>query len=339
MLVGMNGDHADGGPRGSLAVAADRLAALLTTGGGAVRDPTGTDMEFETEMRLMPLAPGAAPGEVWAVDGGQALVADARCLQVVITRAARVCFRDKACVVEDEGELGAWLLGGGESRATAAGLGIGIAFDAAVDVNLLRDRQEWLAVARCVEEACPGAVVLVDGDLQPDWRIPSSFLAGLLGRATDRGVVLAGVTKRSSLARGGAPLLGQLELEGEAAFGPRGMWWARLAHTRPDVGQGVTVVAARLDADARFAFRVDLPGGLGDPAVEAVLGALAAISDDAAFPGYPYPLTVADRLAACPSWVRSEARRSLDDHLDQAGVPLDVRERAFADRHDLMERA
>ena len=35
----------------------------------------------------------------------------------------------------------------------------------------------------------------------------------------------------------------------------------------------------------------------------------------------------------------AEARMQLDDLLDQAGVPLDVRERAFADRHDLMERA
>src|SRR5690348_18108984 len=33
---------------------------------------------------------------------------------------------------------------------------------------------------------------------------------------------------------------------------------------------------------------------------EAALGALSAVSDDAAFPGYPYPLSVADKLAACP---------------------------------------
>jgi hypothetical protein len=63
------------------------------------------------------------------------------------------------------------------------------------------------------------------------------------------------------------------------------------------------------------------------------------VCDDAAFPGYPYPLTVADRLAACPSWLRHDVRLDLDDHLDLAGVPLEVRERAFADRHALMERA
>jgi hypothetical protein len=48
---------------------------------------------------------------------------------------------------------------------------------------------------------------------------------------------------------------------------------------------------------------------------------------------------VADRLAACPGWVRADVRSQLDDLFDRAGVPLEVRERAFADRHDLMERA
>src|SRR5437667_132601 len=153
-------------------------------------------------------------------------------------------------------------------------------------------------------------------------------------------VLLAGVTKVSSLSRGGAPRLGQLEVEATDRFGPRALWWAAVARTRADVhvesGAGLQVVVARLDPDARFAFRVDLPAD-ADP--EAALGALSALSDDAAFPGYPYPLTVADRLAACPGWLRHEVRLQLDDLFDRAGVPHEVRERAFADRHDLMERA
>lgn len=318
----------------SLAVAAERLAALLTGGGRALSDPTGTDLVFEPGIEPRPLAPGPAPAEVWAVDGGQALVADAGCLQLVVTRAARVRFRDGGCE-EIEGELQARLVGCGEERAVAAELGLGIRPDAAVDLNLLRDREEWVAVEQCLDDAVPGAVVLVDGDLVPDWRIPSGWLVELLGRASERGVVLAGVTKRSSLARGGAPLLGQLELEAESTLGPRATWWSPIARTRPDVGQGIQVLAARLDPDARFAFRVDLPG---DVEAEPVLSALTGLCDDAAFPGYPYPLSVADRVAACPGWLREEAWLEVDDHFDRFGVPLDVRERAFADRHGLMER-
>jgi hypothetical protein len=114
------------------------------------------------------------------------------------------------------------------------------------------------------------------------------------------------------------------------------MWWARLATTTPDSGPTRQILAARLDPDARFSFRVDLPMD-ADP--EAVLGSLSALANDAAFPGYPYPLSVADRLAACPTWVRDDVWAQLEDGLDSAGVPLDVRERAFTDRHRLMERA
>jgi hypothetical protein len=324
-------------PAPSLAVAAERLAVLLSAGSVApTSDPDGSDLEFEPVVELRPLARRPAPADVWAVDGGQALVADARSVQVLVTRAARARFLGGECVVEDDGELRAWLVGSGEERVAAASLGLGVPADAAVDVNLLREHGEWQLMARSVEEAEAGALVLVDGDLRPDFRIPCAEIAAILRRASDRALVVAAVTKHSSLARGGAPLLGQLEMEGAAQLGDRAMWWAPVARARPSLGLDVQVVAARLDPDARFAFRVDLAG---DVDVEPVLGAISALCDDAAFPGYPYPLTVADRLAACPSWLRHDVRLDLDDHLDLAGVPFEVRERAFTDRHALMERA
>ena len=323
--------------RSPLDVAARRLAALLTAGGGGLSDPTGVGLEFESDVVLRPLVRASeAPDDVWAVDGGQTVVADARCIQLHVVRAARTRFRRGECIVEDEGELRAHLLGAGETADARASLGLELGRDTSVDANLLRDRWEWDAVERSVDEAEPGALVLVDGDLQPDWRIPSTYLAGLLARAADRCVTLVGVTKRSSLARGGAPLLGQLEVEAQTTLGPRAMWWAPVARTRPDVGYGLQVVAARLDPDSRFAFRVDLPADAG---AGAILGALSTLCDDAAFAGYPYPLTVADRLASCPPWFRNDLWLEVDECFDLAGVPLDVRDRAFADRHDLMERA
>jgi hypothetical protein len=297
---------------------AARLARVLVGGGDALADPTGSDLEFEASLSLRSLTRSAPPPDVWAVDGGQALVADARCLQVVVTRAARVRYRAGQCVLEDEGELAAELLTDGSL------------------INLLRDKGEWAAVEMSLADADRGALILVDGDLQPDWRIPSTYVAELLDRARTAGVTLAGVTKHSSLSRGGAPLLGHLEREAEHVFGPRAMWWAPVARTRADLPGQLQIVAARLDPDAPFAFRIDLPGDI-DP--EPVLGALSALCDDAAFPGYPYPLTVADRLAACPRWLRDEAFADLDDELAALGVSEEVRRRAFADRHRLMERA
>jgi hypothetical protein len=320
----------------SLEQAAARLAELLTERLAALSDPTGRDLLFEPEIVLRPLARGAVPADVWAVDGGQALVADARCVQLLVTRASRVRFVAGERVLDDEGDLRAHLLGSGEQRAALESLGLGLDVQTSVDANLLRDRWEWEAAARCVDEAEPGALVLVDGDLVPDWRIPSTFVADLLVHAAERGVLVAGVTKHSSLARGGAPLVGQLELEAAVELGARATWWAPVARTRSDLEQGgLQVVVARLDPDARFAFRIDLPAA-ADP--EAALGAISAVSDDAGFPGYPYPLSVADQLAACPPWLRHELWLQLDDLFHRAGVPPEVCERAFADRHALMER-
>ncbi len=315
---------------------ARRLAALLGGGRTDVWDPAGGDLVFPAEIEIRPLGRRPAPADVWAVDGGQALVADARTVAVYVTRAATVRWRQGRCVLEEEGQLECHLLGGGEGRATLAAAGAPVAAQAAADVNLLRDWAEWRAVAAAVDGADPGAVVLVDGDLQPDWRIPSSWLAGLMGTAAARHVTLAGVTKHSSLARGGAPLVGWLEARAEAVMGPRATWWAAVAHTRPDVAPGIEVAVARLDPDARFAFRVDLPAGA--PAAE-VLGAVSALCDDAAFPGYPYPLSVADRLAACPGWLRQDVWSQLQEGFWSAGLAADVAERAFSDRHRLMERS
>jgi hypothetical protein len=322
----------------SIEVVAERLAALLTGTATSLSDERpGSLIEFVGDLGIRPLTRSDAPADVWAIDGGQALVADARCLQVLVTRSARVRFRHGVCETEEEGELQAVLLGGSDQRIAAlSALGVdGIDPACSVDVNLLRDRWEWDAVARSVDECDPGGMVLVDGDLQPDWRIPSSFLREVLGRAEARGIVLAGITKHSSLARGGAPLLGWLEREADLGVGARALWWAPIGRVRGDVG-GVQVVAARLDADSRFAFRIDLPDWV-DP--EVALASLSALCDDAAFPGYPYPLSVVDGLAACPGWLREDVRSQLDELLDAAGVPLDVRDRAFTDRHSLMERA
>src|SRR5207248_11201462 len=89
---------------------AQKLARVLLGGGDALADPTGSDLLFESVVSLRALPRVAAPDDVWAVDGGQGLIADARCLQVVVTRAARVRYRDGACVLDEQGELVAELL-------------------------------------------------------------------------------------------------------------------------------------------------------------------------------------------------------------------------------------
>ena len=319
----------------SVETVAARLAALLSGDGSGLRDPSGADLVFEPALELRPLERAAEPVEAWAVDGGQSLVADARCLQVYATRASRVGWARGRSLIEEVLPVRVWLLGLGESAASRVALDAPVPPDCVVDVNLLREWGEWAAARLCTEAAPPGSMVLVDGDLAPDWRISPDWLPALFDLAADRGVTLVGVTKHTSLSWGGAPLLGVLERMAADRLEARAMWWAPVARTSPSVGPGIQVVVARLDPDARFAFRIDLPGD-AEPAT--ALAALSALCDDAAFPGYPYPLSAADRLAACPPWVRDEVWSRIEEELDRAGVAPDVRERAFTDRHRLMER-
>lgn len=320
----------------SIDAVAGRLAGLLMGDQVHLDDAAGSELEFEPVVTLRPLGQPEPTPEVWAVDGGQALVADARCLQVVVTRSAAVCFRHGRCEVEEVGDLRAHLLGAGSSHFGLGEVGLKVEEGTPVDINLLRDWAEWVAARACVDRAVPGSLILLDGDLVPDWRSPAGLAAALFEAAEARGVTVVGLTKHSSLSRGGAPLVGQLELEAARELGRR-RWWAPVARTKagsrwPDI----RVVVAGLDPDSRYAFRIDLPAG-ADP--EPALAKLASVSNDAAFPGYPYPLSVADRLAACPGWVRAEAWLALDEALERAGVDAGARQRAFDDRHRLMERA
>ncbi len=318
---------------------ADRLAAILGSPSGVVADGDDGDLIIDGDLVPRVLTPAAAPArEVWAVDGGQALVRDARCLQVYVVRAGRCCFVDRVATVEDEGELRAHLIGIGQRGVELARVdgGLHLPANTAIDINLLRERVEWDGIERTLGEAAPGALVLVDGDLRPDPRLPLGWVTELLADATARGITVVGVTKHTSLSRGGAPLIGQLEREADLALGPRSRWWASVGHSAAERGVPFTVVAARLDPDAAYSFRLDIAEGI-DP--EVAIAQVACVSDDAAFPGYPYPLTVADRLAACPPWLREEAWMTLEEHLRMAGVPGDVLHRAFDDRHRSMERA
>ena len=122
--------------------AAARLAILLTTGGEGAAGPGEPGLDFEHAIVPRPLPKGEMPPDVWAVDGGQALVADARCLQVVVTRTSRVRFRGGECDLQEAEPLRAYLLGGVEGRVALAQLGLPLAPATPVDANLLRDRWE-----------------------------------------------------------------------------------------------------------------------------------------------------------------------------------------------------
>ncbi len=234
----------------------------------------------------------------------------------------------------------AHLLGLGEERAALRGQGPRSRPDAPVDVNLLRDWEEWRTGVRVRgRPVTPAGWCWWTATCSRTGASPRRWLADAAGRrGGSRGVTLVGVTKHSSLSRGGAPAARPAGTSRPSPpSGPRACWWVPVARTRPDVGPGIQVVVARLDPDARFSFRVDLPGACRRPAE--CSAALARSGRRRRLPRLPLPAERRRPPGRLPGWVREEVWDQIRAGLDQAGVPADVQERAFADRHRLMERA
>jgi hypothetical protein len=292
---------------------------------------------------LAPIPPSRA-GTVWAVDGGSCVVADGRSFQVAAFRAARVRFAGGATVAVERPPLVVRAVSPEEmdrlARATLAEL-CGAVPERLPElprpVDALREWAEWAAVARTVSEASPGDLVLVDGSLHGGPLVPQVVVQRVHADAVARGVSLAGVVKASTLFWGrSAPLVTLLKRRGDREVGPT-RWAARIS-TDPVFGRLYVgdIFVAHLAPTAPHAFRVDVARGPAE--ADDVLGRLAALADDPAFVGYPYPLARAHQAARVTGYDVVDVRRSFRDALSRRGLAQDDIELLFQDFHEVLNR-
>lgn len=284
------------------------------------------------------------PGTVWAVDGGSCTVADGRSFQVAAFRAARVRFEHGVTALVERPQLDVHAVSPEEmerlARATLTEL-CGAEPERLPElprpVDALREWAEWGEVARTIGEAREGDLVLVDGSLHGGPLVPQVVVQRVHAEAVARGVSLAGVVKASTLYWGrNAPLVTLLKRRGDREVG-RSRWAARIS-TDPVFGRLYVgdIFVSHLAPTASHAFRVDVargPIGAGE-----VLGRLAALSDDPAFVGYPYPLARAHQAARVTGYDVVDVRRSFRDALSRRGMSADDVELLFQDFHEVLNR-
>ena len=295
------------------------------------------------DFEIAPLSP-APPGRVWAVDGGSCLLADGRSFQVAGYRAARVRFAGEVTDLVESPPLRVRALSTAELESIArealaelCGAPPERLPDLPRPVDALREWSEWALAARTVREAGPGDLVLLDGSLHGGPLVPPEVVRTVHGEAVEREVSLAGVVKASTLFWGrNAPLVSLIKRRGDRELG-RVPWTARIS-TDPTFGRLYIgdIFVAHLAPTAPQAFRVDVAGGT--PAEE-VLGRLAAVADDAAFVGYPYPLARAHRAARVSGYAVSDLRRGFRDLLSRRGMAEDDIELLFQDFHEVLNRS
>jgi hypothetical protein len=295
-------------------------------------------------FELTPVSP-EDPGTVWAVDGGSSVLADGRSFQVAAYRASRVRFAGGVTDLVESPPLNVRALSRDEMarihRQQLEAMGAPLPEttpDIPRPVDFLRECAEWTEVRRTVREAHRGDLVLVDGSLHGGPFIPPSFVRGIHDEAVERGVVLAGVVKASTLFWGrNAPLVTLLKRRGDRELGPV-PWVAGIstdpAFARLYVGE---IYVAHLADTAPHAFRVDVARGPGRP--EDALARLAGCALDPAFVGYPYPLARAHQAARVSGYAVADLRRAFREALSRHGMGEDDVETLFQDFHEVLNRS
>jgi hypothetical protein len=285
------------------------------------------------------------PETVWAVDGGSCVVADGRSFQVVAYRAARVRFSKGHTDVPSSPPFQLRAVSTETMRAHAADVLAELLGqkperlpELPRPVDALREWSEWREVLATVEDAAPGDLVLVDGSLHGGPLVPPAVVRTVHARAVERGVGLAGVVKASTLYWGrNAPLVTLLKRRADRELGPA--TWACLISTDPVFGRLYIgdIFVTHLATTAPHAFRVDVAKGPIQAAD--VLGRLAALANDPAFVGYPYPLARAHQAARITGYAVADVRREFRAALSRHGMSDDDVEILFQDFHDILNRS
>jgi hypothetical protein len=336
---------------GQLGEAASFVLDLLERPGGEIR-VVGGQLELGDDV-LVPGHPDdfafdrvtpAAPGTVWAVDGGSCLVADARSFQVAGYRVARVRFAEGRTDLVESPAL--------EIRAISADGVAAIAREALTELSgeepmqlpeltrptdALREWAEWRGVLRTIDEADSGDLVLVDGSLHGGPLVPPAVVRRAHENAVAGGILLAGVVKASTLYWGRhAPLVTLLKRRADRELGS--VPWAVRISTDPVFGRLYVgeIFVARLASTAPYAFRIDVARGPQDP--REVLERLAGLATDPSFVGYPYPLARAHQAARVTGYAVADLRRAFRDSLTRQGMSEDDLDVLFQDFHEVLNR-
>jgi hypothetical protein len=320
-------------------LAAGYLSRLLADAGSRVDnpvdEPVGPEdaghLELADDAPLIQFGCDPAPGvTAAAVDGGSACLLNGRSFWLVAYRAGTVWHRDRETFAADVDPLMLRALTQTDAKAAYAEALVAAGVrrerelaDLGGVVDVLRELAEWRRASEAVAAARPGDLVLVDGSLHPGAFLPKGLVEPVHELALDRGVDLVGVTKASKLRWGRyAPLVLRVRRRAERELG---------ADDGGDGSWRSEVYVARLARRGAYAFRVDAVRGRREPGE--LFAALAGLSDDPAFLGYPYPLARVHQAVSLPGHLLADLRRDLREAFLREGLSEDDVDLVMRDFH------
>ncbi len=316
-------------------------------------------VERVTQAAVRPLSPaGAVAGSRIAyVDGGNAELIRAPHLSLSLVRTCALSYRcagkglAREKSVRDEFFVLVRAVRSPELRFEASLFRPGktetLAFDPADQALLVgRNRAEPSSIAGVVrrfselrlaaetaEALSAGDAVVLDGTLEAVYPGESALAEAAAAATSSRGVAFAALAKRCTLlSTAGKPLLNEI---GRVAGEAQAPWSCGFAS---GTGQehSATVLAAKFHKRARHVFRIDIHAGASPEQAGRLLSLLALHSRDATFPGYPYGLVEADRLARVSNATQQYHRMLLEGRLGKRWRPL-FEAMASMDAHDILD--
>ena len=191
-------------------------------------------------------------------------------------------------------------------------------------LTIPRRMAEWAVAGSVIDaELRAGDVLVMDGTLQPRSKRETKFVEPICKRAIQKGVVLCGLAKTSTLmTTDNLPLIGRASDLAEAAGLGGRRWFVGVCDRATADDMGYTYIV-RFHERSRYVFRFGVLGGqraaMSSAEVESVLSSIAANSSDISIPGYPYGAIDADRFAKVRNREASMHRNMLDAEI--AGRP------------------
>ena len=199
--------------------------------------------------------------------------------------------------------------------------------------GVVRRFSELRLAGELASQLSGGDAVVLDGTLEATYPGEAEVLDGTAHTAAESGITLAALAKRCSLlTSAGRPLLWSM---------------ARLAHVQAPwscgfargtaKGHRARLYGVKLHEKARHHFRLDIHEDTFDEyRLNGLLACLALHAREATFPGYPYGLIEADRMARVSNQQRRYHRTLLESRLGKQWHSL-KEAMSSLDAHDILD--
>ncbi len=199
---------------------------------------------------------------------------------------------------------------------------------------------EWTNANDLIDVLNENDILMIDGTLQTNFTNESTYLTNLRKKARNKGVILCGLSKTSSLqTTTGLSLLGSIDRLAEENNIKREWYYPFAISRSTDHDVMIFIIKLSRNTDRIFRFEVDRKTfeELKDLQINEIFSTIMRNSNDLSFIGYPYGLIDADNMARVSYDESDEYKGIITSILSQSGASKEfLRHIQAKDAHDIL---